>query len=105
MATSTLRLKATALVTSPLISKVFENAKTLLFFYVVLTHSLKAHRHLRARGVTSSAREAYLWIARVRISRPSSLVYTNPKLCLACHPPHPSPPFHLTKSGSANEPG
>ena len=67
MATSTtLRSKATALVTAPLISKAFAKAKTFLLFYVVLTHSLRAYRHLRARGVASSAHEAYLWIARVR---------------------------------------
>lgn len=43
----------------------FENAKTLLFIYVLLTQSLKAERHLWARGLIPSIREFYTWISQV----------------------------------------
>ncbi|KAF7428001.1 hypothetical protein PC9H_007219 [Pleurotus ostreatus] len=42
----------------------YENAKTVLFYYFVLRHALKVHRHLRARGITESAREIYRWISQ-----------------------------------------
>ncbi|KAJ7187901.1 pyridoxal phosphate-dependent transferase [Mycena filopes] len=45
-------------------SKVYDTVKTLLFAYVILTNSLKAHRHLRARGLVTSFREFYTWIAQ-----------------------------------------
>ncbi|KAF8187467.1 pyridoxal phosphate-dependent transferase [Pholiota molesta] len=41
-----------------------DNAKSGLFYYVLLTHVVKAHRHLRARGVTSSAKDIYTWISQ-----------------------------------------
>ncbi|KAG6919363.1 hypothetical protein DXG01_006912 [Tephrocybe rancida] len=63
---STVRTRATALLKAPLLS--FDNAKTLLFLYVFLTHSVKAQRHLRARGITASASELYTWIAQRVIS-------------------------------------
>ncbi|KAG6817495.1 hypothetical protein H0H87_008120 [Tephrocybe sp. NHM501043] len=59
---STIRTRAIALATAPLLS--FDNAKSLLFLYVVLTNFLKVQRHLRARGIVASAREVYAWIAR-----------------------------------------
>ncbi|RDB16698.1 Sphingosine-1-phosphate lyase [Hypsizygus marmoreus] len=42
----------------------FNNAKTILFIYVLLTQSLKVQRHLRARGISASAKELYNWIAQ-----------------------------------------
>ena len=44
----------------------FENTKTMLFIYVVLIQSLKASRHLRARGLTGTAHEFWRWISHVR---------------------------------------
>ncbi|KAJ7045863.1 pyridoxal phosphate-dependent transferase [Mycena alexandri] len=44
--------------------KVYETVKTLLFVYVVFKQSLKAKRHLRARGIITSFREFYTWIAQ-----------------------------------------
>ncbi|KAF9050348.1 pyridoxal phosphate-dependent transferase [Panaeolus papilionaceus] len=41
-----------------------DNAKSLLFYYVVLTQVIKAHRHLRARGVVSTSKEVYVWISQ-----------------------------------------
>ncbi|KAF7985068.1 hypothetical protein HWV62_8929 [Athelia sp. TMB] len=41
----------------------YENVKTALFVYVLLRNSLKATRHLRARGVVQSVREFYRYIA------------------------------------------
>ncbi|KAG5639034.1 hypothetical protein H0H81_007647 [Sphagnurus paluster] len=67
MASISLRSRATALVktSTPLLSQIsFDNLKTLLFFYVLLTHSIKAQRHLRARGIRASALEIYSWIAQ-----------------------------------------
>ncbi|KAJ7497639.1 pyridoxal phosphate-dependent transferase [Mycena latifolia] len=45
-------------------TRTYEALKTLLFFYVVLKHSVKAQRHLRARGIATSFRELYTWIAQ-----------------------------------------
>lgn len=45
---------------------VYENAKTVLFFYVLLTRSQKAYRHLRARGITYSIKELWRYISQVR---------------------------------------
>ncbi|KAF9227039.1 PLP-dependent transferase [Gyrodon lividus] len=42
----------------------FESAKTILFFYVVSTQSLKLYRHLRARGLGLSIAQGWLWIAK-----------------------------------------
>ncbi|KAJ7130839.1 pyridoxal phosphate-dependent transferase [Mycena crocata] len=42
----------------------YETLKTILFFYVVFNQSLKAQRHLRARGVITSIRELYAWIVQ-----------------------------------------
>lgn len=43
----------------------FENVKTVLFFYILLKQSLKATRHLRARGLTQTAREFWRGISQV----------------------------------------
>ncbi|KAF8893553.1 PLP-dependent transferase [Infundibulicybe gibba] len=42
----------------------YEAAKSILFFYVLFTHLLKAQRHLRARGVSTTAQELYRWVAQ-----------------------------------------
>jgi hypothetical protein len=63
---ATIRTRASALVKGPIFSQLtFDNAKTALFFYVLLTNTVKAQRHLRARGIVTSARELYTWIAQV----------------------------------------
>jgi hypothetical protein len=48
----------------------FESAKTILFFYVVSTQSLKLYRHLRARGVRQSIAEGWFWVSKVRLPIP-----------------------------------
>ncbi|KAK7005826.1 Sphinganine-1-phosphate aldolase [Favolaschia claudopus] len=45
-------------------TRTYEAFKTVLFFYVLLTQSVKIQRHLRARGIATSIREFYTWIAR-----------------------------------------
>ncbi|TFK44145.1 PLP-dependent transferase [Crucibulum laeve] len=42
----------------------FDNAKTVLFFYILLTQVLKAQRHLKARGIVATTKELYNWISR-----------------------------------------
>ncbi|KAH8119045.1 pyridoxal phosphate-dependent transferase [Phellopilus nigrolimitatus] len=42
----------------------FDSAKTVLFVYVLLTHSLRAQRHLRARGVTQTISEFWTWLCQ-----------------------------------------
>jgi hypothetical protein len=54
----------------------FESAKTGLFLYVVLKQSLKASRHLRARGLTQTAREFWGWISQVRCNHTAGLQLT-----------------------------
>ena len=43
-----------------------DTAKTLLLCYILLTRIVKIQRHLRARGISSSIRDVYLWISKVR---------------------------------------
>ncbi|KAG1861579.1 PLP-dependent transferase [Suillus subalutaceus] len=42
----------------------FETAKTALFFYFVITQSLKLCRHVQARGITDSLRDSWTWSYR-----------------------------------------
>ncbi|KAE9403922.1 PLP-dependent transferase [Gymnopus androsaceus JB14] len=42
----------------------FENFKSLLFIYVLVTQSIKAQRHVRARGIVTTGKELYTWIAQ-----------------------------------------
>ncbi|KAJ8596595.1 PLP-dependent transferase [Rhizopogon salebrosus TDB-379] len=42
----------------------YETAKTVLFFYVVATQTLKFCRHVRARGVIDSVRESWTWTCK-----------------------------------------
>ncbi|KAF8149467.1 pyridoxal phosphate-dependent transferase [Crassisporium funariophilum] len=41
-----------------------DGAKSALFYYVLLTHAVRVKRHLRARGITASAKELYTWISQ-----------------------------------------
>ncbi|KAF8893548.1 pyridoxal phosphate-dependent transferase [Infundibulicybe gibba] len=45
-------------------ANVFETAKSTLFFYILFTYLLKAQRHIRARGIPTTVREFYGWIAQ-----------------------------------------
>lgn len=63
----------------------FENAKTFLFLYVFLTQTLKAYRHLRARGITTSIHELYTAVSQVCRTR----ILSDPiefQLFVARHP-------------------
>jgi len=42
-----------------------DNAKSALFYYVLFSQAVKVQRHLRARGITTSAKEVYGWISQV----------------------------------------
>jgi sphinganine-1-phosphate aldolase len=42
----------------------FDNAKTALFYYIILKQSLKASRHLLARGLTGTIQEFWRWISQ-----------------------------------------
>ncbi|KIK69113.1 hypothetical protein GYMLUDRAFT_91502 [Collybiopsis luxurians FD-317 M1] len=42
----------------------YENLKTLLFIYVLFTQTIKAHRHIRARGAVTTVKEIYAWIVQ-----------------------------------------
>ncbi|KAJ3749466.1 pyridoxal phosphate-dependent transferase [Lentinula detonsa] len=42
----------------------YDNFKSLLFIYFLVTQSLKAERHLRARGILTTFKEFYAWIAQ-----------------------------------------
>ncbi|KAJ6498960.1 pyridoxal phosphate-dependent transferase [Mycena sanguinolenta] len=45
-------------------TRTYEALKTILFFYVLLKQSVKVQRHLRARGLVTSVRDFYIWIAQ-----------------------------------------
>ncbi|PFH53702.1 hypothetical protein AMATHDRAFT_54119 [Amanita thiersii Skay4041] len=51
-------------VTSLLSTLNLDTAKTVLFWYVLLTQTLKIQRHVRARGLGSSMRDVYIWVAQ-----------------------------------------
>ncbi|KAF8913675.1 pyridoxal phosphate-dependent transferase [Mucidula mucida] len=42
----------------------FDKAKTLYFLYFLVIHVVKAHRHVRARGLVSTGKEFYTWLAQ-----------------------------------------
>ncbi|THH12743.1 hypothetical protein EW146_g7415 [Bondarzewia mesenterica] len=42
----------------------FDNTKNLLILYLVLTRSLKAWRHVRARGLSQTTSDLYQWVAQ-----------------------------------------
>lgn len=103
---ATVRTRASALVKSPIFSQfTFDNAKTALFFYVLLTNTLKAHRHLRARGIVTSARELYTWIAQVRFNVMEGNSSFNCGQWLANNLSLPSRSRYAKESGSSDEPG
>lgn len=68
------RVKALT-VSNPLV----EHFKTALFVYVLLTRLLKVHRHLRARGLRSTALEYWTWLNKVcmNTSYPLRAVYSR----------------------------
>ncbi|KAF9541396.1 PLP-dependent transferase [Agrocybe pediades] len=41
-----------------------DNVKSGLFYYLILLHAIKAKRHLQARGITTTAKEIYLWVSQ-----------------------------------------
>lgn len=43
----------------------FDNTKTALFFYVFVRYWLKSQRHVRARGIKTTAKELYNWASQV----------------------------------------
>jgi hypothetical protein len=59
----TTRVKA--LTANSRVIRTFDHFKTVLFVYVFLTQSIKAKRHLRARGIAATLRELYGQIAQV----------------------------------------
>ena len=52
---------------------VVRNLKTLLFLHFILRRSLKAWRHVRARGLRRTVRELYIYAVRVRRFCPAFL--------------------------------
>ena len=53
-------------VLSPTGRTVWENLKTALIVYLVFSRVIKAERHVRARGLVQSVRDAYTWVIQVR---------------------------------------
>lgn len=43
----------------------YDGFKSILFFYVLFTQSLKAKRHLRARGLTPTVVQFWKWLSQV----------------------------------------
>lgn len=42
----------------------FDSAKSALFFYILITQTIKVQRHLRARGVSATLKELYIWVSQ-----------------------------------------
>ena len=51
-------------------SLTFENAKTALFIYVLLSYMLQTKRHLRANGLRHTIYDAWVWLQKVRYIHP-----------------------------------
>jgi sphinganine-1-phosphate aldolase len=47
---------------------IYERVKSILFIYILLTQSIKVHRHLKVTGVSSTARGIYRWVSQRVIS-------------------------------------
>ncbi|PPQ83056.1 hypothetical protein CVT24_012008 [Panaeolus cyanescens] len=57
-----------------------DNAKSALFYYVILTHVIKAHRHLRARGIVASTKEVWVWVMQLGVRLFLSVPSTQKKV-------------------------
>ena len=64
MSMSMANLKGPIMQYAPLLLS-FDSAKSVLFYYVLLTQGVKLQRHIRARGIITSAKELYTWTAQV----------------------------------------
>ncbi|THH29265.1 hypothetical protein EUX98_g4921 [Antrodiella citrinella] len=48
----------------PTLASTYDTLKTAVFVYLLLTQTLKAHRHLRARGIRTTVKELWQWASR-----------------------------------------
>lgn len=82
----------------------YENAKTALFYYVLFTQSLKAKRHLRARGIPETFREFWRWLSQVHVV-PTRTLHSLLIQLLANNFSRPSCPGRKEKSSGGNGQG
>lgn len=47
----------------------YDQARTVLFFYVITKYGVKSFRHLRARGTIGTFKEGWNWLSEVRRRR------------------------------------
>ena len=53
----------------------YDRARTLLFFYFVISRGAKSLRHLRARGTLETIKEGWSWLSNVRYRQFRSLLF------------------------------
>ena len=63
------RAQTIALALSPVGRSSWQNFTNAVALYFILTRTLKAGRHLRARGIVQTARDFYKWVIQVRTTR------------------------------------
>ena len=61
-----LRARAAALALSPAGRSYWQNFTNAVVVYLLLKRTLKATRHLRARGILQTASDFYRWVVQVR---------------------------------------
>ncbi len=66
MSTVVSRAHTLALAFSPLGRSYWQNFTNAVVIYLILTRTVKAGRHLRARGVIQTFRDVYKWALQVR---------------------------------------
>lgn len=79
-----------------------DNAKSLLFFYVVFKYSLKSLRHVSARGLITTAKESYQSVAQVRRDfphRPHLVTHMTLSHPAASPSSVPAPPSYSPSGG------
>ena len=65
------RAKSAALALSPVGRSYWQNFTNAVVVYLLLTRTLKAHRHLRARGILQTIRDFYKWVLQVCLANAS----------------------------------
>ncbi|KIY61722.1 PLP-dependent transferase [Cylindrobasidium torrendii FP15055 ss-10] len=64
MSTALAKQRLTTWTKAILFNPAVDNAKTILFLYFFVTHLLRVHRHIRARGIVTTGKEIYTWCAQ-----------------------------------------
>ena len=86
------RAQTIALALSPVGRSSWQNFTNAVALYFILTRTLKAGRHLRARGIVQTVRDFYKWVIQVSTTIASSRGPCQP-VCIGSDPTRPPLPL------------